>query len=430
MLLGVIADDLTGSNDTGVQFTKKGMQTHVLLDSNSCVPVKCISDVMVWNTDSRALSAQEAKKKAVAAAKVCKQLSVKYVYKKVDSTLRGNIGAEVDGILDELDLPFAVIAPAFPANGRITVDGVHYLFGEPVAQTEIGRDPKTPVLQSSLPLLLAEQSEYVVAHIGRNVIRQGYVAVKNTIVHQLRQGIRLISFDAEKQEDFTSIIAGTCAVGKSLLWVGSAALAESLASFYHWEGSTWSGDFTARSGPMLAVAGSVSEVTARQVQYFSRQPGVTTILCEPEDFLSQEHARWYGYVTAGKQALASGQNLVLTTRCDRVSIIKTVQHGLATGLSAAQVSESIAQRLGMIVREMGSANLAGLFLTGGDTATAVCQQLEAVGIEILSEVLPGIPLGRLTGGVFHGLPVITKAGAFGSEDAIAVAATTLCGCTQ
>lgn len=427
MLLGVIADDLTGANDTGVQFTKKGIQTHVFLDIKSYAPLACVSDVMVWNTDSRALSAEAAKKKAVAAARMSKELSAEHVYKKIDSTLRGNIGAEVDGILDELGLQFAVIAPAFPENGRITVDGIHCLFGKPVAQTEIGRDPKTPVVQSSLPLLLAEQSQYAVFHIGRNVIAQGDEAVQRTVVRQLGQGTRLISFDVEKQDDFAVIISGACAAGKSVLWVGSAALAESLTSFYNWGCSTWSSHFLAKPGPMLAVVGSVSEVTARQVQYFTRQPGVTTILCEPEDFLSKDHARWYEYIRAGQKVLASNQNLILTTRCDRDSIARTVQKGLETGLSAAQVSEIIAQRLGMIVREMGAENLAGMFLTGGDTAVAVCQQLGAIGIEILAEVLPGIPLGRLTGGMFDGTPVVTKAGAFGGEEAIAVVAKTLCG---
>lgn len=60
----------------------------------------------------------------------------------------------------------------------------------------------------------------------------------------------------------------------------------------------------------------------------------------------------------------------------------------------------------------------GLFLTGGETAVYCCQALGATGIEVISEVTPGIPIGRLVGGPFQGLPIVTKAGAFGDISAI------------
>ena len=62
--------------------------------------------------------------------------------------------------------------------------------------------------------------------------------------------------------------------------------------------------------------------------------------------------------------------------------------------------------------------LAGMVLTGGDIAVSVCRALGAASLSVASEVAPGIPVGFLTGGLCHGLKVITKAGAFGGEDAL------------
>ena len=78
----------------------------------------------------------------------------------------------------------------------------------------------------------------------------------------------------------------------------------------------------------------------------------------------------------------------------------------------------VAAAMGKIVQELTALPLAGMFLTGGDTAVAVCRALGVGSIEILAEVLPGIPLGQLVGGWRPGLRVVTKAGAFGADTAI------------
>ena len=151
--LAVIADDLTGANDAGVQFAKEGLKVQVLLGESGEEQEKELPDVIVLDTDSRAAIPDQAYERVRKAGGLIKRLtsSRPAVFKKIDSTLRGNLGAEIDAVMDELGFEWAAVAPAFPVNGRITVGGWHLLHQVPIAESEIARDPKTPVVESVLP---------------------------------------------------------------------------------------------------------------------------------------------------------------------------------------------------------------------------------------------------------------------------------------
>src|SRR5512133_2900134 len=149
--LGIIADDLTGAVDTGVQFARHGLETLVLLESVETPS----SEVIVITTDSRDEPTVEAYRRARAAARV---MGGRFVYKKIDSTVRGNVGAELDGLMDELAIPRALVAPAFPATGRTTLNGIHMVHGVPLAESSFAADPLWPATESHLPTLLARQT--------------------------------------------------------------------------------------------------------------------------------------------------------------------------------------------------------------------------------------------------------------------------------
>ena len=114
MRLGLIADDLTGANDTGVQFALRGARTLVPLDWHDLKSLSRAADVLVLNTNSRAVPARVAAERARIAAEALRRAGVEAVYKKIDSTFRGNIGPELDAILDVFPSPLAVLTPAFP----------------------------------------------------------------------------------------------------------------------------------------------------------------------------------------------------------------------------------------------------------------------------------------------------------------------------
>ncbi len=145
-----------------------------------------------------------------------------------DSCLRGNPGAETEALMDELAYEVSFIAPAFPEMGRTTVNGIHLVHGIPVGQTEISRDPLTPVTESDLCKVIQSQSRYPVGHIPLNLLEGEEAALRDEIERQIRGGIRHIVFDATYREHLDRIARLIFSSSHRILPVGSAGLAAGL----------------------------------------------------------------------------------------------------------------------------------------------------------------------------------------------------------
>ena len=157
-LVGIIADDLTGANDTALQFHNQGARTKILLDTSYEPNRKDLTEVWAISSESRNCDEAEAVKRVRDAVKTfAGNFSFEYFYKKIDSTIRGHIAAETLEMLDILEYDAAIIIPAFPQEGRITVGGYHLLKGVPIGRTEIAMDPHSPILESYIPALLKSQ---------------------------------------------------------------------------------------------------------------------------------------------------------------------------------------------------------------------------------------------------------------------------------
>ncbi len=420
--IAVIADDLTGANDTGVQFAKQGLATVVLLDARkfSC---GAASDVIVIDTNSRALPAAEAYAKAAEAARLVRGGGIGTVYKKVDSTLRGNLGAELDAIMDECGLKLAVVAPAFPKTGRVTVGGLHLLNGVPIEASEIARDPHTPVKESSLPALLAAQTRRRVAHIGLKTMLAGEAAIAAELARLAEEGAEVIACDAWQDGQLKDLALAIAASGLAALWVGSAGLAEYLPAALGLSGGQ-------RREPVVVVAGSVSNVTRSQVAKLSERPDTAYVMAAPAALLTADgrQAEIDRCYAAAAAAVRDGKNVVIASGYSEDIVAATRRQAAALGLDGPQTGAAIAAGLGEVGRALAeSLPLGGLVLTGGDIAVAVCAALGAAGIRVLREVAPGVPVGELQGGRRPGLKVVTKAGAFGSDDILVKAVEVLQG---
>src|SRR5918998_1843855 len=151
--VAIIADDLTGAADTGVQLARAGYRTAVAFRDAPIPPAEDL-DAVALDTDSRAMPAGFAAKRVLEAARAVREARI--VYKKLDSTLRGPVAAELAAALEATGRARAVVAPAFPSAGRTTVDGVQLVRGVPVHETEAKNDPRTPVREGHLPTLLAD----------------------------------------------------------------------------------------------------------------------------------------------------------------------------------------------------------------------------------------------------------------------------------
>src|SRR5687768_12848389 len=151
-LIAVIADDLTGAADTGVQLVRAGYRTAVFFRATEVLADDF--DAVAFDTDSRTMPAGFAAKRVLDAAHAAR--GARIVYKKLDSTLRGNLAAELAAVLNATRRERAVVAPAFPATGRSTVGGIQRVHGVPVDETEMANDPHTPVSEAHVPSLLAD----------------------------------------------------------------------------------------------------------------------------------------------------------------------------------------------------------------------------------------------------------------------------------
>ena len=417
--LVLIADDLTGANDSGVQFAKQGLNVHVFLENPSTGFGTDLPDVVVLDTDSRALPSEQAAERVRATGKIIRTVGSArpMIFKKIDSTLRGNIGAEVDAAMAEYGLKWAAVAPAFPRNGRITVGGWHLLNQVPLAESEIARDPKTPVHESSVPQLLASQSCHDVGHVDLSYVSRGLDAIQQRIGELRRQEIRIISFDASTADHLQAIAAALATAPEPPLWVGCAGLAEMVPSVMGWTQQHRIVN-TETAGPVLVMAGSVSPVTTRQMSQFLAGENARLVSLRAEALLTDETAELARCVGEAREGLSLGRDILVASAVEAGAVAIAQAQGTSRGLDGRQVSEMVAAAMGKIVQELTALPLAGMFLTGGDTAVAVCRALGVGSIEILAEVLPGIPLGQLVGGWRPGLRVVTKAGAFGADTAI------------
>ena len=152
-MIGVVADDITGSNDIGIMFAKSGYLVHVYpydAFDTRCHDSDELPDVLILNTESRFDKPEVAYRKVYEATEVLKALGCTHFYKKTCSVFRGNIGMEFDAMLDALGHSFGVVVLGFPKNGRITKEGLHYVHGKLLEESEFRNDPVHPMLKSNL----------------------------------------------------------------------------------------------------------------------------------------------------------------------------------------------------------------------------------------------------------------------------------------
>jgi uncharacterized protein YgbK (DUF1537 family) len=379
--------------------------------------------MLVVDTQSRALSPTEAYQKVTETALLFKNRDqFQTIYKKIDSTLRGNLGTEIDAIMDACALELAIVAPAFPKNGRMTVGGCHFLGNAPLEATEIARDPLCPVSESHIPTLIAKQTKSAVGHIGIKSVLAGAEGILEAMRKLDAAGRKVLVCDAWQEEHLKMIALAAVRLERPILWVGSAGLAEYVPL------ALGLGAASADKKPVLVIAGSVSNVTRGQVAMLRQRTDLAYIEAAPCAFLKPATAqaetdRCYH---AALDAIRTGKDVVIVSADSDEMVARTKEEGLSLGLSSRQTSEAVAAALGSLCRQIAlSVSLGGLVLTGGDIALSCCSLLSASGISIVREVAPGIPLGVLKGGQCPGLKVVTKAGAFGAEDALCKAVDSL-----
>jgi uncharacterized protein YgbK (DUF1537 family) len=288
---------------------------------------------------------------------------VPLLIKKLDSTLRGNVAVELEAALAASARGAAIVAPAFPRYGRTTAGGVQRLDGVPVHEGFAGRDPIAPARSSDLLELLGRA-----APLGREELGD------RERIERLAHAGGFIVADAETDDDLDTLVRSA---PQGVLWAGSTGLTQAFGRVHADAAAHPGHDPAPRPGAhrVVVAVGSLNPLARRQLARL-REAG---------------HAR--------------------------VAILASPER--------AADPRAVATELGSAVLAEVRAGADGVVLTGGDTASAALGALEATGFSLLGEVEPGIPVGILRGG--HDILAVTKAGGFGSDDALTASVDALLG---
>lgn len=316
------------------------------------------------------------------------------VYKKIDSTLRGNLGCELEAIIGALKAKCVIIAPAFPAQGRATIGGEQLYHGCPVSQAAFATDPISPVSESFIPAVLAQQSDLPCEVVSLAVVERGWEAVAGAIAAATAP---FLVCDSVTDDHLASVAAGAARSGVSLFLCGSAGLAAAMPGALSLTGSAEPYPTGPAGHAVLFVSGSRHPATQKQLGNLpvaQLQLDATRLILGETGWASGHAARH----------LSAGDHVALT---------------VAEGEIIPGASEEIAARLaGHVLAAVSKVRPALVVATGGDVAMAVCRALKAEALRLEVEVLPGVPASTLVGGPYDGLWIVTKAGGFGREDAL------------
>lgn len=397
----VIADDLTGALDTALQFRKAGLQTMV---STRPGIWPSHGSVVALSTESRHDSAANAAAGVTAAFHTLPCGRSARIYKKTDSLLRGNIGAELRALRDAAGSEPLVFAPAYPTGGRTTVDGVHLLEGVPVADADPGRDPVTKVLESHIPSLLRDSAGLKAEQVPLEIVRGDQDGLVDALTRTRRTSVDVLVPDVETDGDLRAIASALRSSAAGRISAGSAGLAEYLARPY--QASIKSADL-GRSVFVAAVVGTPSAHTKVQV----------------ERALGTGFARRMR-IRSGADIEAAIRETRFNRRSERLIIFDTTIEGTAP---PPEERRRHLRCVGELCRAIAdAADQPGLILTGGDTARAALDALEVDAIEVLGEIEWGVPGGHALRGTRRVASVVTKGGTMGGPDALTTAFRRLC----
>lgn len=404
LLLLTIADDFTGALDTGVQFAAHNLKTRVVIDPNTDFS-DLEEDVLVVDTETRHLSPQEAYDVVADLTKRAQSAGVKYIYKKTDSALRGNIGAELAALLSSSGCKQLPFLPAYPQVGRITRNGSHYVDGVLVAKSPFGRDPFAPVKDSYIPQLIKEQSDLPVKSFQALTPQDNFPKDEGILV-----------FDAENQKDLFNTGEKVLAQGNMHILAGCAGFGAVLPELLG-VASKRRRTIPQLDAKLLVVSGSVNPITLTQLDK-AESKGFTRIHLSLKQKLEQD----YWLSEAGQTDLLQIEKMLAdNTRCiietdDFGGNQQTLEYANTHGIDREKLRVRISSSLGQLVGQIfTSPNLGTLLLTGGDTLLQCMICIGVSELEPICELERGVVLARFT---YHGYTrhIITKSGGFGQEN--------------
>jgi uncharacterized protein YgbK (DUF1537 family) len=392
----ILADDLTGAADCAIAFSRNGLQAAVTWHADGLEEA-----VVAIDADSRAHGPEAAAAKHRLLIEARHEAGIG-LFKKIDSTLRGQPAAELAETIGALrergETALAIVAPAFPETGRTLEQGAIRVHGEALEETLLWERDHSYETGDMIAVL--EGVGLRVRHAALDAVRQGPEAMERRVRAAISDGIDAVVCDAEFAADLDIVARATLMLSEHLFWTGSAGLAQALARCL---------DITATpperpvvTGGILFVVGSLAEASRAAADVLATNSGVRRVAVGPDTLRAGPgHESWRAAQEAVSRALGLGEDVLVE-----------IEPGSHPDLMQGP---ALARRLAELLRPSAAA-IGALFVTGGETALALLDALGATGIRLIEEVEPGVPLGVTRGS--WSVPVITKAGAFGHPETL------------
>ena len=394
----IVADDLTGAADCAIAFARRGRETAVtwgevaeILDQEPAV--------LAYDAASRALSAEAAAERHVA---LLRRLAGpdRLLFKKIDSTLRGQPAAATAAALAHIRAASApalgVLAPAFPATGRTTIEGRVLLHGVPLEATELwSRDHS--YASADLVDMLAS-SGLRGQELGLAAVRDA--SLKSTLARLAGAGDVIAVCDAETDHDLQLIAKAGLNLSQGTFFIGSAGLAHALAGIETGRDAAPLHTPLRASGT-LVVVGSLAEASRIAASSLAGTGKVVHVVVQPRTLLEPNGDGRKALAIEVREHLSDGRDVLL-------EIATSERLDLTIG---AQLAHSLAATLQDVAPAIGA-----FAATGGETAAAILARFGVHGIRLADEIEPGVALGLTLGRL--SVPIATKAGAFGDRHSL------------
>jgi len=378
----ILADDFTGAMDTGVQFSKKGFRTWVTAERFPDFKYLFSKyDVLSMDLETRHLTKEEAYAVVYRTALAAYKAGVRHFYKKTDSALRGNIGAELSALLDASKMDVLHFAPAFPQNGRITKNGLQYVNGTLLENSVFAKDPFEPIKFSSVSDIIFQQSKTPVIQISADG-NWGSTDVSPTP--------KIVVYDASTDADLDKIGGRVFKEDETCVLSGCAGFADALCRIL--PDQIKHPFCRSPEETVLLVAGSVNQITIDQMQY-AKEIGYASFTLTPAQKYSSDFVQGGECERLAKQiadtikkhkrvlieSVSERSQLNVADACQRDGFFIKKMRGL--------VCKNISELVVMVFKQV---KLGSLAVFGGDSLYETMKRLGSKGIEPQMELSSGV----------------------------------------
>jgi len=398
--ISMIADDLAGACDTGIEFLDSVGRVTVVVDSDIPEMKKNqFEGLVVWNTESRSLAERDACSKVRRVCEIAGAKEKRILLKKTDSAFRGHFGREISAVMDALHVELCCVAPAIPDFGRVTRNGIQYLNGLPIAESFYSKDPKQPVTESRVAEIVAMGNRRPTGLLELETLRSH--ENQEHLERLIASGVQIIVADSESQVDLERAVELFLKRPGRLLFVGGQGLGNALAKYClpYAKMETWT---KVPDGAVVIVCGTLHPRAREQLTLFSHTHSIEPVFIDVDD-----RSNLASIEAAAEKATSS-------------LIAQIESHGLGFLASPESpvcdprlVEEALSLAVGKVYEK---ADLSGLILTGGSTAYEVCRRIGVKCLQLRQRISWGVVLTQASD--LSDMAIAVKGGSLGDVDAI------------